>query len=348
MSCDCSKNTYFKPEEVIFAPTSLCNLNCAHCTVTRKERSLSTKYALRFLKDCKKHGIEWLGFSGGEPFLVPTFLEKMIAEGIEQEMFFDRIMTNAVWFRNKSQLDETLDKLYNIGFDGRFCVSVDAFHKQDIKKVAQFMRAAIAKWKRNDCVQIASVAGLCMKETIDKLSTLAGFLGAKLIQDDEGLYAIAKEHKLISIEEIKEGYDSALAKDLYIEISSIELSPVEEVRDLKDPWGDEQWFEDDYCAGPGNVLYVHSDGCVAACCGYANESDGLILGNIRKDSVSRLIRRAHDNPVLKSVYSTGLATVRKRMEEHGYEFPGKTKNHCFFCWYILNKIPQDTLQKVIL
>ncbi|MCP4371608.1 MAG: hypothetical protein GY797_26325 [Deltaproteobacteria bacterium] len=41
----------FKPEEIIFAPTTQCNLSCAHCSVKRDTRKLSTKYAIRFLDE---------------------------------------------------------------------------------------------------------------------------------------------------------------------------------------------------------------------------------------------------------------------------------------------------------
>ena len=290
----------FEPEEVIFAPTNSCNLTCNHCNVKKTENKLSTKYAIRFLKDCKEYGVEWVGFSGGEPFLMPTFLERVSSAVVEQEMFFDRLMTNGVWFKNQARLKSTLQGLHDSGFDGKICVSVDAFHKQDVKKVAMFIRMVENMWKKDDCVEISSVRGGDDALTKQKLITIAGFLGKKL-------------------------------KDL--KVNYIELSAVTE--NIPSGWQDDEWFEDDFCKGPGNVFYVHPDGRVAVCCGYANQENALVVGNIRNDSVDQLIEQANKNKFIDLVYNKGLSTIRKELESKGHEFPGKTKNHCFFCWYVL-------------
>lgn len=291
----------FEAEEVIFAPTNLCNLKCAHCNVESSTKKLSTKYAIRFLKSCADNGIEWVGFSGGEPFLCTKFLNKVSQAVVDNEMYFDRLMTNAVWFKNKSQLVEVLEELYESGFDGTFGVSVDSFHKQDLKKVAMFIRTVMSIWDKDDCVEIISVIGVNDKETDQKLVTLAGFLGLK-------------------------------KKDL--PVNKIELSPVTDDF-IPDAWNDSEWFKDDYCKGPGNVFYVHPDGRVAVCCGYANQQERLIIGNIRNDSLEKLKERVRDSEFISTVYTKGLSSIRKDLESRGYKFPGKTKNHCFFCNYIL-------------
>ena len=45
-------------------------------------------------------------------------------------------------------------------------------------------------------------------------------------------------------------------------------------------WQAKRWFKDDYCEGPGNIFYVHSDGNIAPCCGFANENPQLFIGKI--------------------------------------------------------------------
>jgi len=301
----------YKPEEVIFCPTGECNLHCRHCTVTRTQEKLSTKYALRFLRDCKDNGIERVGFSGGEPFLAPAFLIRVCAAAVEHDMFFDRLMTNAVWFRNDRELKSTLTELHEAGFDGTFGVSVDAFHKQDLRKVADFIRTAIRLWERDECVQIVSVSGASDQETAVKLQTLDGFLGKKLSRAVIALSSAATDSCLI------------------------------------DPWSADRWFEDDFCRGPGQVFYVFPDGRVSVCCGYANENEDLIIGSIRKDGVRRLLKNASERPFIRAVYEKGLGEVRKCLEDKGVKFPGITADHCCFCWYLLNKISRETLDSCL-
>ncbi|MDD5135938.1 MAG: metallo cofactor biosynthesis protein, conjectural, partial [Candidatus Omnitrophica bacterium] len=64
----------FHPEEILFSPTTVCNLTCPHCDLRRSKEVLSLPDAKRFLIGCKKKGIDRLGFTGGEPFLAREFL----------------------------------------------------------------------------------------------------------------------------------------------------------------------------------------------------------------------------------------------------------------------------------
>jgi radical SAM protein with 4Fe4S-binding SPASM domain len=98
-------------------------------------------------------------------------------------------------------------------------------------------------------------------------------------------------------------------------------------------WGASAWFEDDFCRGPGNVFYVHPDGRVAVCCGFANENPQLVIGNIRKDDYRSLMRRASQNAFVRACYEAGLGATRERLEAAERRFPGKTGDPCFFCDY---------------
>jgi hypothetical protein len=98
-------------------------------------------------------------------------------------------------------------------------------------------------------------------------------------------------------------------------------------------WTAAEWFEDDFCRGPGNVFYVHPDGRIAVCCGFANENPQLIIGDVRRDDYRSLMRHASASPFVRACYSTGLATTRSRLEARGHRFPGKTADPCFFCDY---------------
>jgi hypothetical protein len=127
-------------------------------------------------------------------------------------------------------------------------------------------------------------------------------------------------------------------ENLFIKVLYIDLSPVGKAAGLKEAW-DGRWFRDDLCKGPGNVFFVLPDGKVKPCCGYAADCDMLTIGSITKDSPAQLIRNAQKNSFVASVFSSGLNPIRRRLEEAGIKFPGKTANHCFFCRYLLDSVP---------
>ncbi|MFC1514846.1 radical SAM protein [Candidatus Omnitrophota bacterium] len=321
------KKTAFKPEEIIFSPTDQCNLRCAHCNTEQKGRKLPKKTALRFLAACEKSGVKRVGFTGGEPFYALDFLCRISKETVRREMFFDHIITNASWFKSKKELRSALNRLFGSGYDGRFFVSVDAFHGQDLRKVAAFIRAARQIWERPDIVSIASIKGTRENETRTKLKRLAGLLKARF----RGLTS----HEACIKNE-----------DLLLNIFTFNLSPVGKASGLRDHW-DGKWFKDDFCKGPGHIFFVLPDHTVKPCCGYAHEADILTIGSIKKDSPKRLLRNAGKNRFISAIFGSGLHAIRKELESSGVRFPGKTTNHCFFCHYLTQHIPRPLLDRCL-
>ena len=304
----------FRPDEVLFSLTSRCNLRCAHCDIKKGPASLNVNNAIKFTNACANAGIMRVGFTGGEPFLVPGLLRSIIKEAVRRNMSFNRIMTNAVWFGTKKGLISGLNGIFSAGYDGDICISVDAFHHQDLRKVALFIKTAINIWRRPDIVSIAAVRGAKDARTRKRLIRLARLLGA-------GIKFNSNKNAFIK----KEG--------LFIKIFYIDLSPVGKVVVLKDPW-DGRWFKDDFCKGVGNVFFVLPDGTVKPCCGYANDSDLLTIGSIKTDTPKKLLHNAGKNRFVSEVFGSGLHPMRRSLEKAGVRFPGKTQNHCFFCRYI--------------
>lgn len=302
----------FRPTEVLFCPTADCNLSCAHCATPKSPKKLPVKTAGGFLSQCKATGIKRVSFTGGEPFLTPEFLYRLSSMVVAQNLLFGRIMTNGVWYKDKRSLRSILEKLRDAGYDGDICVSVDAFHAQDIRKLAIFIETATSVWRRPDVVSIAWVGGDREARTMQKIRKLL-----------------------------------AMLKKLPIRTTKIELAPVGGVSAPKGLWG-KKWFKEDHCRGPGNVLFVTPDGDVKPCCGYANDLEALTIGNIKKDSAIKIIKSGNNNGFSSVVFTKGLSGIRKKLESLGAVFPGKTKNHCFFCYHILTKIPKKMLHKALI
>jgi len=147
----------FRPREIIFSATSLCNLRCKHCFVSRNVETYDIKHALNFVDDCAKNGIERVGFSGGELFLNLCFVCEICKKAVEKDLLFGRIMTNAVWWNSENELCDKLNLLLDSGFDGKITISLDKFHNQDIKKVAKFVEKAIKLGQSEDMISFAAV-----------------------------------------------------------------------------------------------------------------------------------------------------------------------------------------------
>ncbi len=98
----------FRPNYLSFAGTYQCNLSCPHCCVPIEwPDRLDIGIALRFLEQAHEAGIGVLGFTGGEPFLYPEFLQTLCRRAVQLGFRFAKIMTNGVWHRDAGHLRET-------------------------------------------------------------------------------------------------------------------------------------------------------------------------------------------------------------------------------------------------
>ncbi len=103
-------------------------------------------------------------------------------------------------------------------------------------------------------------------------------------------------------------------------------------------WQARRWFREDFCEGPGNILYVHADGNIAPCCGFANENPELFIGKIT-DSFEQIMQNAATNKMIKICYEEGLSHYRrhelkKKLRADRKKLPGKTADICSFCDFV--------------
>jgi hypothetical protein len=316
----------FCPEEILLSPTGSCNLACVHCGIKRTAARLPVKLVRKFLVECKKDGIDRVGFTGGEPFLAGNFLYAVTKFAAKEGFLFSRIMTNGVWYKSEHELNAFLRKLFNAGYDGSICLSVDAYHPQSARKLARFIKCARSVWNRTDIVSIVYVTGRDLP-TKAKLAKLARLLKGRL-----------------------SGFGSKSAHirsaDTFIRISKIDLSPIGKAFMLKDPW-DGRWFKEDYCKGPGNVFSVEPSGEIKPCCGYASALTDLSIANIARGCTAGITENIRQNRIVYAIFNSGLSSIKDKLIKRGVRFPGKTSNHCFFCHYVLTKVPRPVLLKAL-
>lgn len=309
----------FRPNYLSFAGTYQCNLSCPHCSVPIEwPDRLDVGIALRFLNDAWRFGIRILGFTGGEPFLYPEFLFALCRRGAKLGFRFDKVMTNGVWYRNKRHLNRTLKDLAQTGFDGKIGLSVDKFHGLPIEQLAVFCRSARGCFARDSIISLSYASrrpdlGL---EPIERL--------AKVLDGIIEWSPLLSRYLLVS-------------KDMTMVLNWNHLAPVERAESFGGDWGG-TWFQEDYCEGPGQALIVTPRGEVKPCCGFASDLDQLTIGNIYRDRVATIVRRARRHPYVGKVFREGLSAIRDEILAGDPEaLPGATGNHCYFCWYVLTR-----------
>lgn len=307
----------FYPTEIIFSATDACNLHCEHCFVSRSPNRLAISDAKNFLQSCidyieqtpselQKGNIQKIGFSGGEPFLYMDFMEELIKFTIEKDLMFDQIMTNGDWWKTEDDLTTTLQRLYDAGYDGKIGVSYDSFHGQSPERIKIFI-SAVQELFGEDSVVIQEVVSTSSTTTSSSSTTTGTSITTTRIGGIEP-----------------------------VEIKTYHLPQTFPSEDSR-AWQARRWFKDDYCEGPGQVLFIHPNGNIAPCCGFANENKALFIGTI-KDTFAGVLDKAANNQMIDIVYNKGLGKYRKQLKKQlkkqGKKIPGKTGDICSFCDFV--------------
>ncbi len=310
----------FRPTYLSFAGTYQCNLTCPHCCVPIEWTDyLDIPTAIRFLEQAHEAGIRTLGFTGGEPFVYPEFVVAVARRGAELGMRFDKIQTNGVWFTDETQLNTVLRDLKKVGFTGKLGLSVDKFHGIKTDKLAAFCRAGRKIFARDNVISL-SYASRSPEEGLDPIRKLAAELEAVI--DWSPLL-----HRYLLV-----------APDFTMTLNWNHLAAVERAEKLPGDSWDGEWFKEDYCEGPGQALIVNPKGDVKPCCGFASDLDQLTIGNIHTDTVEQVIQQGRDHPVVGKIFSQGLSAIRDEILDRDPDaLPGKTSNHCYFCWFALTR-----------
>ena len=303
------KQRGFHPTEIIFSSTTACNLHCEHCFINREPKQLAISDAVALIENCVKSGseIDRIGFSGGEPFLYMDFLIEVTKATVAHDLMFDQIMTNGDWWRDEADLAEKLQKLYDAGYDGKIGLSWDSYHGQSSERMETFIR------------KVQEIFG---EESIN----------IQTVEDQGALRGAEPPVEGVASNEVRaRGRLSPPDVPVY---TLPRTYPSEDPR----AWQARRWFREDYCEDPGQILYVHADGNIAPCCGFANENPQLFIGTIH-DSFEAILQKAENNPMIKICYTEGLSHyrrhgIKKSLRSRGKKLPGKCSDICSFCDFV--------------
>ncbi len=229
-------------------------------------------------------------------------------------------MTNGVWYRDELHLQDVLTVLRDCGFTGKLGLSVDKFHGIRTDRLATFCRAARRIFDRDNILSL-SYASSEPSKGLEPIRKLASELEAVIEWSD-------LLHRWLLV-----------GPEFTMTLNWNHLATVERAESLPGkPW-DGEWFAEDYCEGPGQALIVNPRGEVKPCCGFASDLDQLTIGNIHHDSAANeVIEQGRRHPYVGKVFREGLTAIRDEILARDPDsLPGKTSNHCFFCWYVLTR-----------
>ncbi len=312
----------FVPSQIIFAATEACNLHCSHCFVSQTPAKLDYEDAIKFLESCKDSCINTVGFSGGEPFLASDFICKVSEYACKNDFLFDRIMTNGVWWNTQNQLVEILTRVYNSGYDGKIGLSYDSFHNQPYSKILAFIKTVYSIWNNTSMIEIQSVIS---DNPNDKIQDLENF--EKLSED-------LNTEVSLNLDKTGKGIIVLQNDQIFLPIYRTEQSFSSED---KRAWNSKKWFKDDFCEGPGQILFVHSNGNIVPCCGFANENEKLVIGSIT-DNLQTVLKNACSNKMVELCYTNGLSKAIKICKKNKIRIPGKTTDICAFCDFVCKNL----------
>ena len=340
------KSKGFHPTEIIFSTTTACNLHCEHCFINRTPRKLEIADAVRLIESCVENAgqpgpdgaplpvIDRIGFTGGEPFLYMDFLVEVTKATISHDLMFDQIMTNGDWWRDEADLTATLQKLYDAGYDGKIGLSWDSYHGQSKERMETFIRT-VQKIFGEESINIQTVdssEGESLPLARTSLLATPSPRGAAPKTPENSPRVLACENSIAS---------ECERTTPPVDIPVYHL-PRTYTSDDPRAWQSRRWFHEDYCEGPGHILYVHADGNIAPCCGFANENEALFIGRIT-DSYETIMQNAENNKMIKICYEEGLSHYRRHglkkcLRSRKKKLPGTTGDICTLCDFVCKTI----------
>jgi organic radical activating enzyme len=333
----------FNPTEIIFAVTTACNLHCEHCFIDRAPHKLKIQDAINLLKSCKDStgtcNIEKIGFSGGEPFLYLDFLCEVTKAAVQMDFMFDQIITNGDWWIDESDLMQKLQTLYDAGYDGKIGLSWDSYHGQSTERMETFI-ACVQELFGDDSINIQTVdtdaentegGSLPLAPAVNIASSFSEKNSGKPLHKFANHVSAFTASTTPSNGALQTTLQPRNAPKIY------HLPRTYTSQDER-AWQARRWFREDFCEGPGQILYVHADGNIAPCCGFANENPELFIGKIT-DNFEEIMQNAATNKMVKICYEEGLAHYRrhglkKKLRADGKKLPGKTADICSFCDFV--------------
>ena len=261
-------NFAFPIHRIDFRFTYHCNIACRHCYNNsgprQKAQQIPLEPMLQIIAQMPDAGIGYLNLTGGEPFLYPDHLTKLIAAGRVAGLRGISIYSNAFWALDAERAKRTLERLSAAGFmqgpADHLKVSTGVYHQEFIAfsrilTLAPIYHAMFGKPLPVDCELPADGTDLT--------------------------------------EQVRSQVRDARLAD-QIELIFRTITPLGRGKDLA---GIATHSIDAPCNAINQIVF-DPDGSVRPCCGQNNENEGVIIGRLT-DELRFLVKRMQNDPVLQ-------------------------------------------------
>jgi hypothetical protein len=153
--------------------TKRCDIACAHCWLgpSSNGTDMSLDEAKVYIEQASRiSSVEFISFTGGEPFLLPGLLNKLVGYA-SAKGFRTECVTNCSWAETTQKTEETLRTLKESGLDV-LNISADDFHQEFVpfENVRNCVEAAKNLGLKTVIMSATQAGGtLRLAETINRL-----------------------------------------------------------------------------------------------------------------------------------------------------------------------------------
>ncbi len=271
--------------------TAECDICCFSCS-TKKNNWLSFEKVIECIRMSKEvPEIKQIGFSGGEPFLDYSNLQKYIQE-VDKLGIASSVTSNAFWADTYQSACEKLEILKQSGLKG-VGFSYDEYHNKfvDINRIVNAILAA----KTLDLEIVLQ----CVVDNQSHLGKIFDILGPHLVDVSVGIipcYRVGNAEHTIEESNLIREY-SCRGK---------------------------------YCRKSG-TFSIDCYGNVWPCCSPCVIQTALSVGNIYESSISEAYERLQTNLFLRTLRNHGFDYFLNIADKVGIEYPRKIISSCELC-----------------
>lgn len=308
-------------KEVVFSYTLKCDCLCAHCCLDcspQRWEKIGYNLARNYIKELAKNNIRYIAFTGGEPLL---FLKELYGlMGLANNFGIKSIIvTNAKWAKSENIANKRASNLAKLGLR-EIQISTDRFHLQCVP--FENVINAIKAFKRFNVKVTILIARINKDSIADKLKNKLKKYGVRVIEQaivpfSKRSYSLLKEYPF----------------------STIKLSKMKEIgcRSTLSP-----------TIASNQKMYI----CCSADFNFIKEFSPLILGDLKKNNLSKLIKEAQVNRIIDVLYLWGpkglFNLIKKKIKNK--KIKRKYNGYCDLCYTLLNnkniiKIIKKTLKE---
>lgn len=269
--------------------TERCNAACSHCWLSsgpEKTARMELEDALGYIDQAREMPtVEWISLTGGEPFLLPEMLHRLVGYASEAGMKTECV-TNCFWASSEAAAEKRLRPLRDAGLDV-INISADDFHQRHIpfERVRNGYAAARRLGLR---VVIMSAVARSSALTVERVVSLLG----------DGRIRIVR------------GWDwTGEAAALAVETPFIPIGRAAGIPE------DERVMEAGSLEGPCGVVLrdvaIAPSGRVLPCCSAAGLADAAAVGNAKRRRLRELIEEAGRRRLFRVLSAEGPMGLRR-------------------------------------